>query len=514
MNDAGHDSAPVVAAQWCDGPELLAVAEMAKADALTIAAGTPGIDLMEAAGSAVAAAVNEAAPQGPIAVLCGPGNNGGDGFVAGRILAAAGRPVHLALAGDRQRLRGDAAVAASRWTGQVLPLDPACLDGATLVVDALFGAGLDRPLDGLPRAILESAAARRIPSVAVDVPSGVHGDSGSVLGYALPARETVTFFRRKPAHVLFPGRALCGRVRVADIGIPARVLESIRPRTFINRPDIWGGVFPWPGHASHKYTRGHLVIVGGGTMTGAARLAALAARRVGAGLVTVAAPRSAIAIYAVSMPGLLTSACDGAAELDTLLSDPRKNAILVGPGNGVSAETRSKALAALASGRPTVLDADALTVFEGAGDAFFAAIGGACLLTPHDGEFTRLFGALPGLADRLSRARAGARRSGATVLLKGADTVIARPDGRALVNVNAPPDLATGGSGDVLAGLCAGLIAQGMDPFEAAGAAAWLQGETARLTGPGLIAEDLCERLPRVLRRLKRILQSAGSAAT
>jgi len=514
MSDVPRDLAPVASARWRDGPELLAVAEMAKADALTIAAGTPGIDLMEAAGSAVAAAVIEAAPQGPIAVLCGPGNNGGDGFVAARILAAAGYPVRLALLGERQKLRGDAALAASRWTGKILPLDPACLNGAALVVDALFGAGLDRPLEGEPRAILESAATRRIPSVAVDVPSGVHGDSGTVLGYALPACQTVTFFRRKPAHVLFPGRALCGRVRVADIGIPARVLDKIRPQTFVNGPEIWGAAFPWPDHASHKYTRGHLVIVGGAAMTGAARLAALAARRVGAGLVTVAAPRTAVPIYAARMPGLLTSPCDGPADLEKLLSDPRKNAILVGPGNGVSAETRAKALAALASGRPTVLDADALTVFEGAGDEFFAAMSGRCLLTPHDGEFARLFGTLPEAADRLSRARAGALRSRATVLLKGADTVIARPDGRALVNVNAPPDLATGGSGDVLAGLCAGLIAQGMGTFEAAGAAAWLQGETARLTGPGLIAEDLCERLPRALRRLKRSLQSAGSAAT
>jgi len=491
---------------------------MGRADSLAIASGIPGIDLMEAAGAAVAQAVHEvvheSAPAGPIVVLCGPGNNGGDGFVAARILAGAGYAVRLALLGSRARLRGDAALAASRWPGEIEPFDPAILEGGALAVDALFGAGLDRPVEGPARAMLEACRRRGLPAVAVDVPSGVHGDSGAVLGFALPCRETVTFFRRKPAHVLFPGRALCGGVRVADIGIPAAVLGPLAPRAFVNGPEVWGGVYPWPDYASHKYTRGHLLVVGGGAMTGAARLAALAARRVGAGLVTVAAPEAAIAIYAASMPGLLTVACDDASALEAVLADPRKNAILVGPGNGASGDTREKVLAALAKGRPTVLDADAISVFEGEGDVLYAAVKGPCLLTPHDGEYGRLFGRAAAPGGRLSRARAGAARSGAVVLLKGADSVIAHPDGRALINVTAPPDLATGGSGDVLAGLCAGLAAQAMPLFEAAGAAAWLQGEAARHFGPGLIAEDLCACLPRILRRLKRVLQSADKTAT
>jgi hydroxyethylthiazole kinase-like uncharacterized protein yjeF len=243
--------------RWRDGPELLTVAEMAKADATTIEGGTPGIALMEAAAAAVAAAAQELAPAGLIVILCGPGNNGGDGFVAARILAAAGRDVRVTLLGDVTRLRSDAALAASRWRGELAPFDPASLDGATLVVDALFGAGLDRPLQGAAGTMLKAAAAARLPVLAVDVPSGVQGDTGAVLGFALPCRETVTFFRRKPGHVLYPGRALCGRVRVADIGIPDTVLKTIRPRAFVNGPDIWGQAFPWPDYASHKYTRGH-----------------------------------------------------------------------------------------------------------------------------------------------------------------------------------------------------------------------------------------------------------------
>lgn len=478
--------------------ELLSVAEMYRADALAMAGGVPGPVLMEAAGAAVVRAVRERWSPHPTAVLCGPGNNGGDGFVIARLLLEAGWPVRLALLGTRSALRGDAAVAAARWGGPVEAADPAILDGNPLVIDALFGAGLARPLDGMAKGIVEAMAGLTV--VAVDVPSGVHGDSGRVMGVAPQAALTVTFFRRKPGHLLLPGRALCGEVIVADIGIPDTVLDAIDPKTLENGPGLWRRRYPWPRLDAHKYARGHAVVLGGGRMTGAARLAARAALRGGAGLVTVACPPESFPIYAAGSPSVIVHPVEDDAAFAALLGDARKNAVLLGPGAGVGDSTRTRVLAALEAGKSCVLDADALTSFAGRPEDLIGRLNGRCLLTPHEGEFARVF---PCEGDKLTRARAAAAQCGAVVLLKGADTVAAAPDGRAVVNTNAPPDLATAGSGDVLAGLALGLVAQGMDAFDAACAAVWLHGEAAKAVGPGLIAEDLPDALPGVLKRLK-----------
>ncbi|ARP90804.1 bifunctional ADP-dependent NAD(P)H-hydrate dehydratase/NAD(P)H-hydrate epimerase [Bordetella genomosp. 9] len=489
---------------------LLTPGEMAAADRGAIAAGRSGAELMQNAGAAVARAVQARWPRQRVAVLCGPGNNGGDGFVAARHLAAANWPVTVALLGDRRALKGDAAHHAALWQGDVAPMGPDVLEDADIVVDAIFGAGLARPVEGVAADTLRAAARRGVPVCAVDMPSGVDGATGEVRGYAAPAACTVTFFRKKPGHLLLPGRALCGDLILADIGIPPSVLDGIRPAAHENTPAAWLDGFPWPRLEAHKYARGHAVVLGGEVMTGAARLSALAAARVGAGLVTVAAPASAWPIYAAALTGIMVQPIAGAdaaaagqpaQSFAQLLADPRKNAIALGPGAGVSAATRSQVLAALATGRAVVLDADALTAFADAPDALFDAIRGPCVLTPHEGEFGRLFGAG---GDKLTRARRAAARSGAVVLLKGADTVIAAPDGQAAINANAPPDLATGGSGDVLTGMIAGLLAQGMAPFDAACAAAWMHGAAAARHGPGLIAEDLPGLLPAVLKRLKR----------
>jgi NAD(P)H-hydrate epimerase len=479
---------------------LLTPSEMAMADRAAIAAGVTGLALMEAAGSAVAAAVRQRWSVRPVAVLCGPGNNGGDGFVAARRLAAAGWPVRLGLLGERERLVGDAAHEAALWTGPIEGLAPSLLDGAGLVIDAIFGAGLSRPVDGPARQMIEAVAGSRLPVVAVDVPSGLDGASGEVRGVAAPADTTVTFFRKKPGHLLLPGRLLCGELLVADIGIPAAVLAAIGPRTFENGPPLWLDAYPWPQPDTHKYRRGHTLVVGGASMTGAARLAARAAARAGAGLVTLAAPASAWAVYATALTSVIVQPVGGEGDFAALLGDARRNAILLGPGAGTGATTRDHVLAALATRRAVVLDADALTAFAEAPDMLFSAISGPCVMTPHEGEFARIFSVT---GDKVARTRAAAAQSGALVLLKGADTVIAAPDGRVAVNANAPPELATGGSGDVLAGLVTGLLAQGLDDFRAAAAATWLHGEAAQAFGPGLVAEDLVESLPPVLRRLK-----------
>jgi NAD(P)H-hydrate epimerase len=444
-----------------------------------------------------------------VAVLCGPGNNGGDGFVAARHLAAAGWPVKLFLLGSPGSLTGEAARAARLWTGSVAPLSPDSLDGADIVIDAIFGAGLSRPLDGEALAAVESLGERRIPTCAIDVPSGVDGASGKVRGAAAPAELTVTFFRKKPGHVLYPGRGLCGDIVVADIGIPAAVLEQIAPNTWENGPDLWLEGYPWPQPESYKYKRGDVLILGGEAMTGASRMTAQAASRGGAGMVTLAAPAKAWSIYATSLTNAIVQSFDGLSDFEGLLADSRRNVIAIGPGAGVGSSTREFVLAALATKRATVLDADALTSFAEAPQDLFRAIVGPCVLTPHAGEFTRLFHFE---GDKLQRARDAARQCNAVVLLKGPDTVIAAPDGRAIINSNAPAQLATGGSGDVLTGIVAALLAQGMAPFEAASAAAWLHGAAAAEFGLGLVAEDLPNALPRVLQKLSlSVRRSTGT---
>ncbi|HEX6102319.1 MAG TPA: NAD(P)H-hydrate dehydratase [Alphaproteobacteria bacterium] len=480
---------------------LLTPAQMARADAAAVAGGVSGRDLMEAAGRAVAGACAARWSRRPVTVLCGPGNNGGDGFAAARHLAAAGWPVRVALLGDRNALRGDAADHAALWEGAVEPLRPEALDGAALVIDALFGAGLARPLEGAALAVVAALRERQLDCVAVDLPSGVSGESGAILGDAPMAQLTVTFFRKKPGHLLLPGRMHCGRTLVADIGIPETVLEEIRPDCFENDPALWLHRFPKPRLDDHKYRRGHAVVCGGTRMTGAARLAAEAARRIGAGLLTILAAPETVPIYAMAAPGHLVQplAPDGGLP-PQVLRDARVTAMLIGPGAGLEERTIQWVLSALAAGRPLVLDADALTVFADRPTALLSALTGAEVLTPHEGEFGRLFG---GAGSKLQRARAAAAMAGCVLLLKGADTVVAAPDGRAILNSNAPPDLATGGTGDVLAGLILGLRARAVPPFEAAAAAAWLHGAAAAEAGPGLIAEDLGPALRPVLRRLR-----------
>jgi hydroxyethylthiazole kinase-like uncharacterized protein yjeF len=491
--------------------ELLTNDEMGEADRRTIASGISGADLMEKAGTAVARAVATRHPPGSkVAVVAGPGNNGGDGFVAARHLSTAGYRVRLCLLGALDRLKGDAAWAAGRWTGEVAPATELAgmLSGAHVVIDALFGAGLDRPVAGDALTAIEAMNAAGCPVVAVDLASGINGTTGAVMGAAVTAIESVTFFRKKPGHLLLPGRIYCGPVKVADIGIKAETLAAIKPATFENIPPLWRAKFPMPGPEGHKYSRGHAVVVSGSAShTGAARLAAEAALRAGAGLVTIASPRTALAINATASLAVMVRPIDGAAEFDMLLSDKRFNAVAIGPGAGVGAATRDMVMAAVAGDRAVVIDADGLTSFAHDGkDGLFAALAAnrKAILTPHSGEFHRLFeGTLAaGDGSKTALARAAAQRSGAVVVFKGADTVIAAPDGRAAINANAPPWLASAGTGDVLAGFATGLVAQGMPPFEAACAAVWLHGEVAAAVGPGMISEDLAPFLPQVYARM------------
>jgi hydroxyethylthiazole kinase-like uncharacterized protein yjeF len=490
--------------------EVLTTAEMERADRLTIAAGTPGFALMLSAGQAVAEAAMELVEEGAILVVAGPGNNGGDGFVAAAELAARGREVSVILLCERDSLQGDAASAARGWKHPVLPFNPQAIGKPALIIDALFGAGLDRPVTGEPHDVIEAINANGAPVLAVDLPSGINGTSGAVMGVAVRATETVTFFRRKPAHLLLPGRIHCGRVRVADIGIDPHVLEEIKPQTYENIPQTWREAFPVPRIDGHKYGRGHAIVVSGDiAATGAARMSARGSLRAGAGLVTLASPRDALAVNAAALTAVMVRPTDSVVEFAELLADKRFNACVIGPGAGLGERTRNFVLTALSAKRGLVLDADALTSFAEAPDRLFEAIKASddpqVVLTPHEGEFPRLFSDISNkhpLRSKLERVRAAAERSGAIVLLKGPDTVVASPDGRATIAANAPPWLATAGAGDVLSGVIAGLLAQGVAAFEAASMGVWMHGEAAREAGPGLIAEDLPEVMPAVFRHL------------
>jgi len=500
-----------VRAQTEANMRLLPVAAMREVDAAAIAGGIPGSALMEAAGAAVAARARARLPAGGRAlVLCGPGNNGGDGFVAARLLAEAGYAVDLRLLGDRGALGGDAAVAAKAWTGPVGQIDATDLPSCDLVIDALFGAGLSRDLDGDARAVVEALNSGRRPVLAVDVPSGLDGDTGAIRGAAIRATETVTFVTLKPGHLLQPGRGLCGQLSVADIGTGAAAFETglaaCSAPLYRNAPDLWATLFPQLTGASHKYTRGHaLVLSGPATKTGAARLAARGALRVGAGLVTVASPAGAVAENAAHLTAIMLRSCETPDDLDDLLTDERLNVVLAGPGLGTGEATRERVAVAAAAGRRLVLDADALTSFSGQARLLAAHLADGdsrAVLTPHAGEFTRLFNGTEAMADgadKVARARAAAALTGAVVVYKGADTVIADPDGRVAINDHGSPYLGTAGSGDVLGGLIAGLLAQGMPPFEAAAAGVWLHGDAGLRHGPGLIAEDIPDLMPAVL---------------
>ncbi|MFV1593509.1 NAD(P)H-hydrate dehydratase [Phaeobacter sp. JH20_36] len=560
--------------------ELLTAAQMRAIEQAAIGSGeVTGLELMERAGRGVVEAIFEEWPElaGPAAtqvggaaprpaasprdisgqkngaegpyravVLCGPGNNGGDGFVVARLLKQRGWGVEVFLYGDPDKLPTDAKVNYERWRelGAVVPyldtgsgafaLDPAKHRENTLLVDALFGTGLTRPVETFNSfgrlteitkwRLSESSRTGAFPAprvVSIDLPSGACTDSGKLLRSKEPAREfeairadlTVTFHSRKLAHVLADGPEQSGRVVVKSIGLKTGqgaatggVVTSVAPQIMSKRS----------GH--HKYTHGHALILSGGHgRTGAARLAARGALRIGAGLVTVGSPRSAMMENASQLTAIMLRQIDGAHGVSELLEDKRFNAVCLGPGLGRGADTQAVVMAVLKEKRATVLDADALTRFELKPDVLFEALHDTCVITPHGGEFARLF---PDIAEKLAApatsgpayskvdaTREAARRAGCVVLFKGPDTVIAAPDGRCSVNSahyeRSAPWLATAGSGDVLAGFITGLLARGFSPMQASETAAYIHVECALEFGPGLIAEDLPEQIPCVLRRLE-----------
>lgn len=489
---------------------VLTAQQMRIAEQYAVQTGTPLIVLMERAGLAVAEQVMARYPKQPIIILCGPGNNGGDGFVAARHLAAKGWAVRVLLYGKLEDLTPEAKVAASRWRGSVITaslsvMENAIQKGAALMIDGLYGIGLRRAVTGEAAAILQLVNKSGMQVVSIDIPSGLNADTGQVFGQAVVADLTICFYRKKLAHVLMPGRMLCGDIVVMDIGIPEQALLNTTLQISENNPELWLGYFPQPQLNYNKYDRGHVLVLGGVELTGAARLAALASQRMGAGLVTVASPLSAFIIYASSLTSIMVRAVEEGdrfvLSFQRMLEDNRRNVAIIGPGAGTDENTRQAVLLALASGKKCILDADALNVFGGDAESLRRTISPNCIITPHEGEFARLFeGVVDPRLDKIARTRAAAAFLNCTVVLKGADTVIASPEGLAVVNTNSPATLATAGSGDVLAGFIAGLMAQNVEPFPAGCIAVWLHGAIATEFGPCLVAEDLIQGLPNALK--------------
>ncbi len=483
---------------------------MSRAEKLAAEAGVSTLTMMENAGRAATEEVVRRFPRGSrVAVLCGPGNNGGDGFVCARYLRERGYQVRLSLNARKEDLKRDPKEMARRWDEAIEPFSPKSIEGAQVIVDALYGTGLREMIGGPVAQVIEEVTSRALPVVAIDVPTGVDATSGVIHGVAFKASSTVTFFRRKTGHVLLPGRLYCGDVRAAEIGIPASVIEQIQPGSFLNDPDFWLRFFPKLKVDDHKYDRGHAVVVSGPMeRTGAARIAARAALRAGAGLVSVATSKSAFYINASQLAAIMVDAYDGAEGLAEILSDTRITAALIGPGAGLDPEVKEQVHAVLASQVTAVIDAEGLTSFSDTPlelfDRIKARMPALTILTPHEGEFRKVF---PDLADepsKLERARRAAEISGAVIVLKGADTVVCHPGGLAAINESAPAWLATAGAGDALAGIITGLVSQGMAAFDAAAAAVWIHGELAQTFGPGLIAEDLPDLLPAALQRLNK----------
>jgi len=487
--------------------EILKVQQCYAADRLAEGAGIESYALMKRAGAALAKVVMACSRAGKIQILCGPGANGGDGYVAAKVLHESGRDVRVFSFGDVADLNGDAARAHLDWHGAVSPANPEAIKDGGIIINALFGAGLARPLEDAAATLVQRVNTCGAWVISADLPSGVFGDQGTLPDVHVHADETVTFFRQKLAHVLQPSRHRCGKIHVSDIGIPNSVLDSINPQVFENGPALWPGVPPTPSVMAHKHARGHVLVrTGNAHSTGAARLAARAALRTGAGLVTLAAGEKAADVCAAHETEVMVSVCASANDFSELAKANRASAVVIGPAGGVGAALRADVAAARALGLPMVLDADGLSSCADAPDDLFALLGEACVLTPHEGEFGRLF---PDLADRetskIDRVQQAAKRAGCVVLLKGPDTVIAAPDGRTIINTNAPPWLATAGSGDVLAGIIGALLAGGAPGFDAAACGAWLHGHAGGVCGRGLIAGDLITVLPQALVRISNL---------
>lgn len=470
--------------------------------------GISGYELMQNAGKAVAEMLAYyigtplEAPQ-PIIILCGPGNNGGDGFVAAQFLKEWGYLVSLRCSVGIDTLTGDAGTAAEEWDGSVDAFDTKNFGDSAAIVDCLFGVGLNKPIEGDVAEIITEVNAADTFVLSVDIASGLDANTGQPNGDCIKADATITFNFKKPAHLIAPGRFLSGgsdNIHVAAIGVPIAAIVDLETNISENLPSLWGRAFPFSGPQTHKYDRGHMLVLGGREPTlGASRLASIAGLRTGAGLVTLAAPTETYAVQASALMDVMVRRFDSSFGFMGIVNDPRIRAVLIGPGSGLGEKTVELIQHVGAKDKKLVLDADALTSLVGRTDLISKLKAGEVVLTPHEGEFAKLFPTIEVNEDRIQAAREAAKATRATIVLKGVSTIVAAPDGRVSIATNAPAWLSIGGTGDVLSGIICGLMTQGMPAFEAASAGVWIHGEAGMRAGRGLIASDLLDVIPKVL---------------
>ena len=485
---------------------ILSNKEMAKADLLTIESGISSLDLMFNAGKKVFD--NLPIQKGKKALfICGPGNNGGDGYVAADLLLKKGMEIDIYCPISKARESNDNLYYKQKLNNSLFVSKIKNITNYCYVVDALFGTGLSRTMSNDLISLVNNINQSKLDVYSVDIPSGINGDTSAVLGGAFNASKTITFFNKKKCHYLYPGKKHCGKIIVEDIGINTDVFEKIMPNIKKNDPSLWIKSFPFPVSSDHKYSRGMLVInTGPQFQTGAARLAGRSAMRVGAGAVTMVCDEETAKILEPQISVELLSVIKEKNDIQKLLKDKRVSCALIGPGNGVNDETKARTLMALAFVDHCVIDADAITCFETNPEELFIDTYTHTILTPHEGEFKRLFGdKLSIIEDKVLRCLEASKKAGSIVLLKGADTVIASPDGQVVINSSEEPYLATAGSGDVLAGIIASLVGEKkMRAFDAACAGAWIHSRLGELIGPGLIAEDLVDKIPYVIKELTK----------
>ena len=474
-------------------------------DKKTIKKFISGYTLMENAGKVIFKIIKKKfKKQKKIKILCGPGNNGGDGFVVAKLLKEDGYlNINLFCLVTKKKLKGDAKLAAKKFGDNFKSFSNFKISSNDVIIDGIFGSGLKKNISGNLKKIIEKINLKKPYCISIDVPSGINGDTGQVQGVAVKSNDTITFTRKKIGHLLSPGKEYCGNIIVTDIGVNLEKL-LFKPHIFENHPDNWKNKFPWPNQKSHKYTRGFTLIICGEKMTGASRLAARGVARIGCGLLCLGVPKKSFDIYSIENPIALIETVDDENDLNNLLKDKRINTILIGPGLGINKKKLKLILKIIKEKkRIVVLDADAL---KNNFKKILLKNRTKIVITPHEGEFTQVLKDLniKNNKNKLSLAIKFVKKTKINLILKGNTTIICSQDGQISINTNSSPFLATGGSGDVLAGMITGLISQGMNIFEACCASVWIHGEIAKIKGPGLIAEDLPEMIPNVLKKLKK----------
>lgn len=475
---------------------LYTIDQIKQAEKLTKDAGVEEIDLIERAGRGIAEFIANRFDRRPVVFLCGPGSNGSDGFIAANILDRAGWNVRVYCSKPVVMMEGVTAQAAKMWTGDIEMLSEIVLDDDYIVVDAVLGSGLNR---ALPSEITETFNAVRqedVTVVAVDVPTGLRSDL-TVDPNTLKANYTITTTRPRIEHVLQPGAQYCGRIHVIDIGINPTTFAGMDVSAHLNSPELWSHYWRVPDSHTHKYIRGHVGILGGSELIGASRLAVSGAMRSGAGLGTIVTTKEAAKVYqAVVAPEVMVRGFDNAKEAADKMQERHVSVCLIGPGADESLSMEDLARECAEHDMQVVLDGDALGNVP---------LEYATVITPHDGEFARMFPDLVDIPNKLDRAKKAAAKANCIVVLKGMDTIIASPDGRAYVNNKASPWLSTAGSGDVLAGSVAGCLAQKLPPFEAACSAVWIHGTASLKLSPGMVASELPIAMARTLTDIYKI---------